>query len=110
MIGDPVIGSFTAAGQSATYWPRVSARSTNTGEFDIWLSNAGTATIQLEATPDNGVTWYEISAAGTQLYKWSYAGTNLVETAQECKAGIGYRLNCLSCTGEVDYTIAGPQA
>lgn len=103
----PVTGAFTATGQSATFKPKI--RSMAWGAFNVFLNGAGTATIQLERSynPDDASpTWHPINAAGTQLYVWSYAGTNISETVDEPEAGIGYRLNCTAFTSNVSYRLS----
>ena len=102
-----ITGSFTGAGQSAWFTPRVNERATNSGDFNVFLSNSGTATLWLESTPDGGVTVTKIYAGGSQLYSWSYANTPLNEVANSCEQGIQFRLNCSSATGTVDYRLSG---
>lgn len=106
MATNVISGSFAGTGQSATYGPKVSDRNTNVGAFNVWLSGAGTATIQLERSPDQGVTWCQYTAGGTQLYVWSYAGTNISDTVQELESGVLYRLNCTAWTSAVSYRLS----
>lgn len=102
-----VINSFTAAGQSASFRPNVCARSTNSGAFNIVLTGSGVGSIQLERSFDDGTTWCPIYAGGTQLYQWSYAGSNLSETAEEIEAAVIYRLNCTAWTsGAIAYRLS----
>jgi hypothetical protein len=102
-----VTGTFSATGQSANFTPRVSERIPTSGSFNIALTGTGVASIQLERSFDNGVTWCGIYAAGTQLKVWSYAGTNLSEGYQEVEGGVLYRLNCTSYTsGTVAYRLS----
>lgn len=105
-----VTGSFTATGQSATFAPRIGERQTQSGNFNIALTGTATLGLQLERSFDNGTTWCQITAAGTQLYVWSYTGTNISETAEECEPGVIYRLNCTSFTsGTLAYRLSGAQ-
>jgi hypothetical protein len=103
-----VTGSFTATGQSATFAPRVGERLTQSGQFNVALTGTAVATVQLERSFDNGVTWTAIYAGGTQLYSWSYSSGNLSESAEECEPGVIYRLNCTAYTsGTLTYRISG---
>lgn len=99
-----VSSSFAATGQSASFQPTIRERSW--GQFNITLSGAGTATIQLERSLDGGSTWAAIYAAGVQLYVWSYTGTNIAEVAEENERGALYRLNCTVWTSAVSYRIS----
>lgn len=104
-----ISGTFTATGQSGSFVPIASARST-TNAFNIVLSGTASATVQLERTFDQGSTWVKIYAGGIQLYKWTYDGTtilNISETAEEPEQGVWYRLNCTSYTsGTLTYRIS----
>lgn len=102
-----VTGSFAATGQSASFAPKVGDRLTQSGLFNVALSGAGSATIALERSFDNGVTWCAVYAGGSPMYVWSYAGTNLSETVEECEQGVLYRLNCTAWTSAVSYRISG---
>lgn len=102
-----VTGSFTETGQSASFEPKVGERMTQSGMFNVFLSGAGTATIQLERSPDNGTTWCAIYVGSTQMNKWTYTGTNLSETVEESEPGVIYRLNCTAWTSAVTYRISG---
>lgn len=95
-----VSGTFSATGSSVDFTP------VTPSPFNIVLSGAGTASIQLEATYDGGTTWCQISAAGTQFYAWNYAGTAFVERYEEIERGVAYRLRCTSYTSAVDYRIS----
>lgn len=96
-----VASTFTATGQSSTF-PQAAGR-----PFNIWLSNSGTAVIQLEASPDGGTTWFPLYAGGQQLYVWSYSGSALKEQAVETQSGLLYRLNCTAyTTGTVSYRMS----
>ena len=104
-----VTGSFTATGQSGSFLPYVNARGT-TNAFNIVLSGTAVAIVQLERSFDQGSTWVKLTVNGTQLYKWSYDGSNTVnisETAEEPEQGVFYRLNCTSYTsGTLNYRIS----
>lgn len=109
-----VTGTFAATGQSASFAAKLGARDINGGAFNIWLSGTAVATVQLEKSPDNGVTWFAVYAGGTKLYQWSYSnngtGDNINETAQEVEQGVLYRLNCTAYTsGTLAYSLTGPQ-
>jgi hypothetical protein len=102
-----VTGSFTATGQSASFVPFISDRSTKAGTFNIALSGTGVASIQLEKSFDNGTTWCQVYGGGTQLYAWSYNSVNLTEQGQETEQDVILRLNCTSYTsGTVTYRIS----
>lgn len=104
-----VTGTFTATGQSASLNPYASARST-TNAFNIVLWGTAVATVALERSFDNGTTWVKLYAGGTQLYRWVYDGSTLVnisETAEEPEQGVLYRLNCTAYTsGTLSYRIS----
>lgn len=101
----PVISTFTATGQSAAFKPVI--RGLAWGAFNIVLTGTAVATVQLERSFDSGVTWSGRFAGGVQLYVWSYAGTNISETAEEVEAGVRYRLNCTAYTsGTVTYRLS----
>jgi hypothetical protein len=100
-----VTGSFAATGQSNSFQPIMRERSW--GQFNIALTGTAVATIQLERSFDGGATWCGIFAGGTQLYQWSYSGTNLSETAEENERSVLYRLNCTSFTsGTLAYRLS----
>jgi hypothetical protein len=102
-----VTGSFTATGQSASFTPRVATRDTQSGNFSVWLSGTAVASVQLEASFDNGTTWCQIYAGGSQLYVWSYNSVNLKEAVEECEQGVIYRLNCTAYTsGTLAYRLS----
>lgn len=102
-----VTGSFTATGQSASFAPRVAERIAQSGVFTTFLTGTAVATVQLECSSDNGVTWCQIYAGGSQLKQWSYSGTNFAEKTEECEQGVLYRLNCTSYTsGTLAYRLS----
>lgn len=99
-----VTGSFTATGQSASFQPVI--RDRGWGQFNITLTGTGVGSVQLERNLD-GTNWAPIYAAGTQLFQWTYAGTNLTEIGEENERGAQYRLNCTSYTsGTITYRIS----
>ena len=104
-----VTGSFTATGQSGSFLPIVASRST-TNPFNIVLNGTAVATVQLERSFDNGVTWVTINAGGSPLYQWNYNTASLAnfsEQAEETEQGVFYRLNCTAYTsGTVNYRIS----
>lgn len=113
---DAVPKTFTATGQSTTFSPLVSDRSTKVGRFNVFLKpTAFVGTIQLERTPaGDGTNWYPIGVwtAGTfiQLSKYVFAGTetNSSEEVGECEPGALYRLNCTAYTsGTIDTSMEG---
>lgn len=102
-----VTGSFTATGQSASFIPFISDRSTKAGVFNIALTGTGVAAIQLEKSFDNGTTWCQLYGGGTQLYQWAYNSVNLSEQATESEQGVIFRLNCTGFTsGTINYRIS----
>lgn len=108
-----VTGSFTATGQSGSFRPIVANRDTAVGSFNVALTGTAHATVQLERSLDNGATWCVITAAGTQLYRWTYNSAtlaNLSETCQEIEQGALYRLNCTAYTsGTLTYRLSPGQ-
>jgi hypothetical protein len=107
-----VTGSFTATGQSSSFSPLVSARSTSNA-FNVALWGTASVGVQLERTFDNGTTWVKIYAGSTQLYKWTYDGStvlNISEVVDEPEQGVLYRLNCTTYTsGTLNYRISQGQ-
>jgi hypothetical protein len=102
-----VTGSFVATGQSASFTPNISDRSTKAGAFNVSLTGTAVATVQLEKSFDNGTTWCLIYGGGSQLYVWSYNSVNLAEQAQESEQPVLYRLNCTGYTsGTLAYRIS----
>ena len=94
----PVTGTFTATGQSSSFTP-VCGRSFN---VSLWGTFSGGA--QLERSFDGGTTWLPITAAGTQLYKWTGPASEVVD---EAEYGVLYRLNCTAYTsGTINYRIS----
>lgn len=102
-----VTGSFNAAGQSNPFAPDMKGRDPHSGVFNIALTGAGAGTVALERSFDRGTTWCGIFAGGTQLYVWTYSGTNLSETAEETEEQVIYRLNCTAYTsGTISYRLS----
>jgi hypothetical protein len=102
-----ITGTFSAAGQSASFTPRVGERIAQSGQFNVALTGTGVGAVQLERSFDNGATWCPLLAGGVQLYQWSYAGANLSETVEECEAGVLYRLNDTAHTsGSIAYRLS----
>lgn len=96
-----VSGSFTATGQSGGF------RVAPGGEFNISLTGTAVASVQLERSFDEGVTWCALYAGGVQLYVWSFSSTNLSEIAEEPERGVLYRLNCTAYTsGTLNYRLS----
>lgn len=93
----PVIGTFGATGQSASFIP-VSGRA-----FNVSVYGTFSASVQLERSFD-GTNWFPITAAGTQLYAWTGAAS---EAAEDAEFNVSYRLNCTAYTsGTVNYRIS----
>lgn len=98
-----VSGTFGATGQSAVFLPQQPTPLPKVVGFNVSLWGTFNATVQLERTFD-GVNWLPITAAGTQLYKWTAPAS---ENAQEDEIGVQYRLNCTVWTsGTVNYRIS----
>jgi hypothetical protein len=94
---DAVTGTFTATGQSSSFRP-IPGR-----PFNIDIRGTFVASVQLERSFD-GSNWSPITAAGTQLYAWTAAAS---EVAEEAESGVQYRLNCTAYTsGTVTYRIS----
>lgn len=93
----PVESTFAATGQSGTFTP-VAGRPFN---VSVWGTFVGS--VQLERSFDD-TNWFPITAAGTQLYVWTAAAS---EVAEEAEAGVSYRLNCTAYTsGTISYRIS----
>lgn len=61
----------------------------------------GTATIQLEESPD-GANWYKVVAAGSnQMYVWTIAADNQADTLTGVSKGMSFRFNCTAYTSNV---------
>jgi hypothetical protein len=93
----PIIGSFTAAGQSAPFMP-------NSGPWNFYIGLDGTfvATIQLERKTYNSAIWRPITTNGIQIYIWTSA---CCEAVEEHQSGTQYRLNCTSYTSGTAYYV-----
>ena len=94
----PVSGALTATAQTTAFSP-LAGRG-----FNISLWGTFTATIQLERSFDAGTTWLPITAAGTQLYRWSAPAS---ESASDDETGVRYRLDCTYfSSGTINYRIS----
>jgi hypothetical protein len=90
-------GTFTGTGQSA-------AVGVQPGAFNVSQWGTFAATVQLERSFDNGVTWLPITANGTQLELFT---APVSEIWVEPEAGVLYRLNDTAYTsGTVNYRIS----
>ena len=90
-------GTFTGTGQSAAVG--VAPTAFNVSEWGTFV-----ATVQLERSFDNGVTWLPVTANGSQLELFTGPAS---ENWSESEAGVLYRLNCTSYTsGTVNYRIS----
>lgn len=65
--------------------------------FMIFLGG-GTLTVQMEASPDGGSTWYTIAPGGNQIYVWTQAGLNISDPSEGFSTGLQYRFNCTAFT------------
>ena len=80
------------------------------GNAAIFLKG-GTATLQLEASPDNGATWYPAYAAGSnQIYVYTMSGQNMFDTVSGVTGGMLLRFNCTAFTSNVVVTVLGPSS
>lgn len=103
-MGTPITGTFTATGQSSSFYPTVGDRSTN-NLFNVSASGTFVATVVLQRSFDNGSNWFTCSsdASGTSA-SWT-APFSVV--ASESEQGVLYRLNCTAYTsGTVTYRIS----
>ncbi len=97
-----VSGSFAATGQSATFTPFIRRPNVGYG-FNISIYGTFVGSVQLERSFDGGSNWLPLTAAGTQLYKWTAPAS---EQAEETVDGTIYRLNCTAYTsGTINYRI-----
>lgn len=94
-----VLGSFSAAGQSASFsfW----------GPFNVALWGAGAAgSVQLERSFDGGTTWI-IACYREVAAQMIFTTFPFSTTAWEPERGVLYRLNCTSYTGSaIDYRMS----
>lgn len=94
-------GTFTGTGRSASFTPRQGAA------FNVSLWGTFVATVQMERSFDNGVTWLPLTAAGTQMYVWTGPAS---EIAAEPMPGVLYSLRCTAFTsGTVNYLMGQAQ-
>lgn len=102
-----VTGTFTAAGQSASFsfW----------GPFNVVIYGSNgpngnwNATVRLERSFDGGTTWVVcgIGGAGQQAI-WNTANQDVSVVAGEPERGVAYRLNCTAYTsGTINYRLSG---
>lgn len=99
----PVTGTFTATGVSASFKPVMRVMAWN--QFNVSASGTFVATVKLERSFDNGDNWFVCSSdsAGTEA-SWT-APFSVV--AEEPSSGVLYRLNCTAYTsGTVTYRIS----
>lgn len=108
-----ISGTFSATGQSASFALSAASLQKFANAFAVYLKPAAfIGAVALERSINNGVDWYPINAAGIQLYKWSFAGTegNLSETGQAIESREIYRLNCTArSAGSIDYVISSAE-
>ena len=84
----PVTGTFTATGNSSSYKTR--------GGFNISLSGFGSATVELQRSFDEGVTWVAVE---------SFTG-NTERRVDEPEKGIHYRFEATAYTsGTIAYRL-----
>lgn len=77
------------------------------GNAAVFLKG-GTATLQMEASPDNGTTWYPAYAAGSnQIYVYNMSGQNMFDTMSGVTGGVLYHFNVTSWTSNVVVTVLG---
>ena len=80
------------------------------GNAAVFLKG-GTATLQLEASPDNGQNWYPAYAAGSnQIYVWTMTGQSMFDTVSGVVGSTLYRFNCTAFTSNVTITVLGPSS
>lgn len=95
-------GTSCAAGSESNYAIPIPGKG-----FNILLSGTGVASIVLERSFDDGVTWSGIYAGSTQLFTWSYAGTSISAITFDPEFNVYYRLRVVSLTsGTVNYRIS----
>lgn len=98
MAANSLSGTFSASGQTSAatgiLYPEGVSSPDGAATFNIWLSG-GAGTVELEATPDGGTTWFKLYSEGTQLAVMSASATvNKKFVWDEAENGVGYRLNC----------------
>jgi hypothetical protein len=95
----PVVGSFTATGQSGVFRPAAGR------PFNGFLRGTFVASAQLERSFDDGATWGVCSrdSAGTQA---AYTAPADIQ-GEEPEAGVLYRWNCTAYTsGTITYRMS----
>lgn len=102
-MSQALTGTFAATGQSAVFLPDGIGDLVDRA-FNISLWGTFVATVQLERSFDNGVTWLPLTAGGTATLKFTAPCS---ESAGETEAGVLYRLNCTAYTsGTVNYRLS----
>lgn len=101
-----ITGSFAATGVSAAATPYVRATNGNAGMFNVWLdfdTGPGVGTVNLQKSPDNGTTWYDVKVLETTLHRYESSANEVI---QEPDQGVLYRLKCTNYTsGTIYYRI-----
>lgn len=97
----PVTGSFTATGQSASFQPTF--RDRGWGKFNVSLWGTFVGTVQVERTFDGGSNWLPCTNLGASV---TFTAP-MTEVLEEPERGPTYRLNCTSYTsGTISYRIS----
>jgi hypothetical protein len=97
---DPVIGTFSAVGQSVAFTPLAER------DFNIRIGTPGVAlgdTIVLERIFLGASTWYPVTYPDGTIVSWT-SGVNT--SWSECEVGVQYRLNCTAWTLAATYRIS----
>ena len=89
-----VAGTFTGTGVSGVFTLPGDDKPTPT-RFNLNLTFVGTATVQLQRTPDE-VTWFVVK---------SYVNS-VSEIGEEIEPGMRYRLECTAHTDNVTYRLS----
>ena len=89
-------GSFTATGRSTPFAPIVGGSPNNIAQFNVSLSGTFVATVTLDRSFDNGVTWIVCSSDGAGSAASFTAPISVV--AEEPEAGVIYSFNCSAFT------------
>lgn len=97
MAATPLFGPVTITGTG----PTAGFTLADGQDCGIFLAG-GTATVVLEASPDNGATWFACVAAGSNaIYSWSLTGSNQFDSFQSPLNGLQLRFNCTAFTSNV---------
>ena len=88
-MAQAVTGTFSGTGSSGNFFMPV-------GKFNVTLVFAGTATVQLKRSFDEGTTWYLVTeyTASASVIK------------EEIEAGVVYKLECTAHTNDVAYRLS----